>query len=1024
MGVKVLGREYANRYRPEIVDWLLGNTGDWQKITLDCLFSVDIQFSQSEPLLLENGGLELVLANGKEWRELGFDVGDTINWELRFALLDSSGAPSFPYPVDLVEQRQVVLLQGDRMTINAPWIVDIGMVPFNNNQYRLDNSQIWVDKQPEAAEVIYGHLTNTDSNGANLSSFIDGTITRILAEGLNTLTGWNDCEFIGLQSGMSLRSSRWIYDGKQGDFSYRYRFEIEFMISSFFEDLDNFENLEAPSQLFDSESLTDNFEVIGYPQFNNPNTQIKSDKQETKMLGNTGWFNENYNGLDNDFTVTSLEYTDVVSSQPVQRLSYGSDTRVKAVISGIPNLADGLTKCGIGFILVPEDEDLYKNKPTPYHQNLFVNTAGGVGSGVFVPTPSPNNVVYTGYTNVLGVSMNVRDIHFYIQGTDLVYEATFSPTAGFASYAAGLDEVERNYVIWVSISDRTEITNFSDRVSLLLDYNFLDLFVVPVGEFDPMVIKFAEHPYTEDEVRDDINCLDLRVEDDLVARAEFEIDITKDIPNRMEFVFEVENVADGQKYELQRFSVDLSGFPVDGAGVPQWNFDQIRGFKLEAGNSKNWVKVQRNPSADNGDNKGYVVYYGFKIRWEDWLARTGVPNDFFDSNLGNNGFNNDWFHYANNPNWSFQFTINTFSTLNGAAVKYVNSKQLAVKDYDVNPLIDVDWEFIREADGSNLPVTIDGVTGKPLGILLDGERVRLKVIYNKNSGTFATIGAYYGTICLEVDKGAGQFEFRQLSTVVGSEIDNPLVPLDGQTRVVKTLVSPTQITLECLVEPSLLQDAIRYKLSSRLGCMLECNVFLPTPELDYNSNTKLKIYFDSSGSMDDTLTALTTMRNVLLKNRLLPLYNNDGALYDANVTITNVANERTWDMMNFENQPPPTGNVVVMVFQDEAFSIYHQGGINPISSAYASDLGLFRSRLDSFGAGYYRGAIFQVATNANAEFKNLLMATQNGTPPYDGVNGLSDRNEIGYYYDITDGDAPSYYLNLVVDALEDFGFIV
>lgn len=1025
MGVIVTGRDYTNRYRPEIVDWLLGNVGDWQKITLACEFSVEKQFSQSKPLLLENSGFDLVLGDGTEWSEFGFDTGDVITWSLRFASLDGNGNPIPPFPITISQTRQIVLLQGDRITLDNAWLNDINMLPFNNAQLRLDQVVIYVDKKPQGAEILYSHLPNSEADNANLISFIDGTKTRMIAEYMHTLTGWQNMDFIGLQSGMSLRSGRWIFDGKEGTHTYKYRFEIEFMLSSFFEDLSNFETMTAPSQVFDAESLTDNFEIIGFPEWNNPNTQIKSDKKATKRLGNTGWFNENFNGLDNDFTVLSVEYTDVVSGSIIQRLSYGAETKVKAVISGIPNLANGLTKLGVGFIFLPEDEELFKELETPFHQNLFVNTAGGLGTGVFTPTATPSTTVYTGYTNVSGVSMDVKDVHFYIQGSNLVYEATFRPSAGFANYIGGLDEIERNYALWVSVGDRNEITNFADRVSLLLDYNTMDLFIPPVGEYAPMSIKFGEHPYTETEVRG-AGCGDFRVEDDILTAIPFKVDITGDIPTKLEFLLEVERIADGVKYELQRYSIDLTGFPNDGAGVPQWNYDQIRGFKLESGNNKNWVKVKRDPTEDSGNEKAYIAYYAFKIRWEDWILRTGVPFDFYNSNELNNGFNNDWVQYLSNSGWRFQFTVHTFASLNGSLVRYVNIEELEFKDYDTNGDIQTTWSILRESDGTNLPVSVEPSTGKPLGVLLKGEQVRLQVLYKKLSGNFASLGAYYGTICIEVDKGAGQFEFRQLSTVWGSESDNPLIPLQGESKTKKTLVSPSEILLECLVEPSLLTEAQRYKLSSRLGCISDC------VDLEFNQDTKLMFFFDSSGSMDGSLAPISTMRDSLLRDRLLPFYNNDLSLYNSNVTLTNVPSERTLQKMNFLNQIPPSGNVVVFVFQDEAGGVYYpdNGDLSVRNASFDNDISLLRSRLNNFDSNYYKGAVFQVENTKYPplgrfySFKEMLERIRDGIVPYDGVNGLSDYDNIKYYFDVTEGGTPQYYLDLIITALNELGFNV
>lgn len=1020
MGVLVTGREYKNRYRPEVVDWLIGNVGDWQTLTLSCEFSVDVKFSQSSPLLIENNGFDLVLGNGKDWSEYGFDVGDVITWSIRVTVYNNNGNILPPFPQTITVTRQIVNIQGDRITLDSAWVNDIDTMPFYNGRQKIDQVIIYVDKQPQGAKIKYGHLVNSEAEAANLNSFIDGTATEFIAEDMDTLTGWQPCEFIGLQSGMSLRSARWIYDGKEADYTYKYRFEIEFLISSFFEDLENFENLTPPPQVFGDESLTDNFLIIGFPEWNNPNTQIKNDLADTKRLGNTGWFNENFNGLENNFSILSVEYTDILSGQPVQRLSYGGETRVKAVISGIPNLANGITKLGIGFAFLPENEEIYKEKNTPFHQNLFLNTAGGVATGIFTPSAIPTAATYTGFTNVSGVRMDVRDVHFYIQGGNLVYEAIYKPTAGFANYIDSLDEVERNYCIWVSVADADEITNFSDRVNLLLDYNTLGLYVPTVGAFPNMVISFAEHPTDETGARA-ASCGDFRIEDDLLAVVPFKVDVSGEIPTKLEFVIEVENTGgDGAKYELQKFAVDLTQFPTDGAGVPQWNFDGVRGFKLEAGNNKNFVKVQRDSANDIGNNKAYLALYGFKIRWEHWIARTGVPNDFFDAAEENNGFNNDWFSYLGVSGWRFQFSVYTYSSLNGAAVRYVNSFPFEFEDYDANANITTNWEFIRESTGANLPVTVDPTTGKPLGILLDGEQVRLKVTYINTAGVFAALSEYYGTICIEVDKGAGQFEFRQLSTEWGSESDNPLIPLQGETRTKKTLASPNKIVLECLVEPSLLLEAQRYKISSRLGCLKECGGL----EGETSEDISIFMFLDNSGSMEGQIKSLNYMRDNMAKNYLLPLFANDENLYNQRVFIQNVNDERLLQMVNFLGDiPPTTEKVIIIVFQDEATAIYTNGGISPRTTAYDNDVEELRNRIAFFNAGYFNAGVLQLDGDGGT-FESFVDAIQNGTAPYDGENGLSDITGISYQKGLDAEREAAYYIERVIIYLNSLGYTI
>lgn len=186
-----------------------------------------------------------------------------------------------------------------------------------------------------------------------------------------------------------------------------------------------------------------------------------------------------------------------------------------------------------------------------------------------------------------------------------------------------------------------------------------------------------------------------------------------------------------------------------------------------------------------------------------------------------------------------------------------------------------------------------------------------------------------------------------------------------------------------------------------------------------NANTKIRMYFDSSGSMDSTLTPLQTMRDTILKDRLLPLYDNDETLYDNNVTIIEDPSERTMQTLNM-NGDTPDGNVIVLVFQDEASTIYHSTSISPRTAAFDNDLLNFRARLNSFAENYYRGVIFQV--EGSSVFKSLIQAVQLGTGDYSGNNGLSDRNEFNYKYDLIDGSTPEYYLNQIVIALQELGY--
>lgn len=196
-------------------------------------------------------------------------------------------------------------------------------------------------------------------------------------------------------------------------------------------------------------------------------------------------------------------------------------------------------------------------------------------------------------------------------------------------------------------------------------------------------------------------------------------------------------------------------------------------------------------------------------------------------------------------------------------------------------------------------------------------------------------------------------------------------------------------------------------------------------KLVINKNTKIRIYFDSSGSMGTTETPLGVMRSTLLKNRLLPLYGNDAEAYNRNVEVINFGDERTLKTLNL-NGDTPEGNVIVLVFQDEAHSVYQDNSsITTRKSGFNTDIVAFRKRLQSnFGTSnpnYYRGVVFQV--DGNNSFKDLMKAVEKGGhKSYPAGYNLADRREVSFVYDIQDGGTPVYYLDQIVAALRDLGF--
>jgi len=68
-----------------------------------------------------------------------------------------------------------------------------------------------------------------------------------------------------------------------------------------------------------------------------------------------------------------------------------------------------------------------------------------------------------------------------------------------------------------------------------------------------------------------------------------------------------------------------------------------------------------------------------------------------------------------------------------------------------------------------------------VGVIVENEKVWLDIEYTSTVPVWvdqAGVDANtYATSCSEVFEGAGQLEFRQLSSIWGSEFDNPMIPI-------------------------------------------------------------------------------------------------------------------------------------------------------------------------------------------------------------------------------------------------------
>lgn len=221
--------------------------------------------------------------------------------------------------------------------------------------------------------------------------------------------------------------------------------------------------------------------------------------------------------------------------------------------------------------------------------------------------------------------------------------------------------------------------------------------------------------------------------------------------------------------------------------------------------------------------------------------------------------------------------------------------------------------------------------------------------------------------------------------------------------------------------------------TARVMILYSGGTLFAAPQNQIDTQTEINIFFDSSGSMNSSLTPLRTMKNDVLKNALLPFYDDDGDAYDNNVSFTEESNERVWSQMETLGTNANVTQVINLVFSDEnspygATSSY----LTVPNTQHTTDITSLRSTIATAeaanGSSYFRSVLFQVNTGPGSYtgYKNYVNAVINGTGNYSGNAGLSDRAnvEVRVETDVIAGANATYYANQVISGLNSLGYSI
>jgi hypothetical protein len=424
--------------------------------------------------------------------------------------------------------------------------------------------------------------------------------------------------------------------------------------------------------------------------------------------GNSGWLNENYNGQEENYTLSDLVITRVSDTATLDALELTSQVDATFRVTNTVNspFSATLTKGMAIFWTLPDSEERYQNNDRTLEQNFVydygLNTVGTITNG---------NNFGTSYQSIEEVEIT------YVDSDNIDVRIRFD----FGSDAISVvnENDFKRYFFGFTIENHSLTRETSDKTTLFVQANEFELQL-----FDSNLITnntgFLFHRYTD--YVDSITSPEVFPLDDMVASSQF--------------------------------SIDFNGLTADGIdilNVSLIDVEQNRAFTIADNDFRKLVTIQRDSANDTGTTFAYQTSYPFFVRWETWeaLSVSNPPSGVYDSSLPNNGLNNFLYRYSTEGytlNYRLRFTI----LQNGQQFTQEFDTPLTMYDFDSN----AEWtnKYIK-------PYDVDTGTELTSGgdkFLQGYTDTRLEAAFDKTVGTlplladidivFWIIGKEKGTI--------------------------------------------------------------------------------------------------------------------------------------------------------------------------------------------------------------------------------------------------------------------------------------
>ena len=570
------------------------------------------------------------------------------------------------------------------------------------------------------------------------------------------------------------------------EFEIKHTFKIPYYLDT---QLTNIQSLVPPNTLASTNSYKYGFGLF----MSETNFQSNRILEDVGLTGSIGYYNENFNGGANNYSIESLTYTNTDSTGTLE----GTDTTTVA-FDLKNNVGNWVATQNVIFkhSKLPSDSE-YANKVDTFDTIWITDSLLQIEGAL----AGASSIITNCTVNIDGGDPTLMNISF-----DISYSASEQL----------LIADTKNFILSLIVGDETLAPYLSDRVNLKIDSKEWSIDTDVTGLIQGTELSFV-NSWDTTKLGEATNFTGW--DGDFIGCAftfQTKAQDSAEIKN-ISFKLISYNSTTGDWFEINNTNISVfNGFAATQLTNPLVttypyqlvNSDQQNAFNIQPGENFNRIiidSVQPAPATVWQDWGGSLA---FKVNWRDYVSASR-PNVFYNAAQPANGLNELTSNYSNSNGYDIYGALDLVvgSSLGVDTTYRMLSDPSTILTFD-------------DAGGTGFTAVVNYYddNNDPTTNLYNNQNVRIEVEFTHALGV---LGKLWGEIWIEAENGTQQ-EWRLSTHKDWTNNSNPLQPTDtllsGNTTLIEIVSVNNLVTLICQTNnvniiPNIV-DKIRYRLGT------------------------------------------------------------------------------------------------------------------------------------------------------------------------------------------------------------------